>query len=82
MTPAQSRAARALLGWSQTSLANAASLSLSTIVDHEKERRVVSAEAIAAIRKTVQSAGIEFIDDERGEGVVKLRATRLLTSKV
>jgi hypothetical protein len=43
---------------------------LSTIVDFEKERRIVSDEAIKAIRKALQQAGIEFTDgDGRGEGL-------------
>ena len=50
MTPAQSRAARALLDWTQPKLAKSASLGISTVVDFERARRSVSAEAIAAIR--------------------------------
>lgn len=73
MTPAQTKAARALLDWSQGDLAAAAGLGLSTIVDFERARRVVSADAVGAIKSALQSAGVEFIDDERGEGVVKLR---------
>jgi transcriptional regulator with XRE-family HTH domain len=60
MTPAQSRAARALLDWTQPKLAKSASLGISTVVDFERERRSVSAEAIAAIRAALESAGIEF----------------------
>jgi hypothetical protein len=46
MTPAQCRAARALLGITQAQLARAAKLGLSTVVDFEKERRLVSEEAV------------------------------------
>ena len=45
MTPAQCRAARALLNWTQPKLANEAGFGLSTIVDYEKERRLVSTAA-------------------------------------
>jgi len=60
MTPAQSRAARALLDWTQPKLAKSASLGISTVVDFERARRSVSAEAIAAIRAALESAGVEF----------------------
>jgi transcriptional regulator with XRE-family HTH domain len=60
MTPAQSRAARALLDWTQPTLAKSASLGISTVVDFERARRSVSAEAVAAIRAALESAGIEF----------------------
>jgi DNA-binding XRE family transcriptional regulator len=49
MTPAQCRAARALLEMNQAGLARNAGLGLSTIVDFEKERRQISDDAILAI---------------------------------
>jgi len=73
MSPAQCRAARALLDWSQTALAEAADLGLSTVVDFERERRDVSNNAKASIRSAFEAAGIEFVNDARGEGAVKLR---------
>jgi transcriptional regulator with XRE-family HTH domain len=66
MTPAQCRAARALLGMTQSQLARAANLGLSTVVDFEKERRLVSDEASSAIRLALQRAGIEFTDGNGG----------------
>jgi hypothetical protein len=55
---------------SQSDLARAAKLGLSTVVDFEKERRRVSAEAINAMRVVFERAGIEFIDEnDRGSGV-------------
>jgi transcriptional regulator with XRE-family HTH domain len=69
MTPAQCRAARALLGITQSQLARAAKLGLSTVVDFEKERRLVSEEAVKAIETALQRAGIEFMD-ENGEGLL------------
>jgi len=67
MSPAQCRAARALISWSQSFLAEAADLGLSTIVDFELGRREVSEGARRAIRDALESAGIIFID-ENGEG--------------
>jgi transcriptional regulator with XRE-family HTH domain len=76
MTPGQCRAARALLGITQSQLARAAKLGLSTVVDFEKERRLVSDEAVKAMQTALQRAGIEFIDGNgAGEGLLlrKLR---------
>jgi len=73
MTPAQCRAGRALIEWTQPQLAEAAGFGLSTVVDFERGRRQVSAEAIAAIRGALEAAGVEFIP-ENGSGVgVRLR---------
>jgi transcriptional regulator with XRE-family HTH domain len=70
MTPAQCRAARALLGITQSQLAHAAKLGLSTVVDFEKERRLVSDEAVTAIQTALNRAGIEFtVGNGNGEGV-------------
>lgn len=69
MKPSQSRAARALLDWTQPRLAEAAGLGLSTVVDFEKQRRIVSDDALTAIRSALEAAGVEFIN---GTGV-KLR---------
>ncbi len=63
ITVAQLRAARALLGWSQTELGNHAGLSLPTV------RRVetghgpkVSDDARQKLRAALETAGIEFLD--------------------
>ena len=65
MTPAQSRAARALLDMTQSELAAAAGLGLSTVVDFEKERRQVSSDAVEAMQDALELAGIAF----KGRGV-------------
>lgn len=67
MTPAQCRAARALINWTQPKLANAASLGLSTVVDFEKERRKVSLDAESAMQTALEAAGVIFVA-ENGEG--------------
>jgi transcriptional regulator with XRE-family HTH domain len=58
---------------SQADIAETTGLSLPTIKRAESDRDVsVSAEAIAAIRRTLEAAGVEFTNgDEPG---VKLRA--------
>ncbi len=72
MTSAQIRAARALLGWSQTELAKAARLSRPTI-DRAERTQAVSDDALATMRKAMEKAGVIF-QDENGEGPgVRLR---------
>lgn len=73
ITPAQSRAARALLNWSQPELAKASGTGLSTIRDFETGKRQPIANNLAAIRGGLEAAGVEFINDDRGDGVVRLR---------
>jgi transcriptional regulator with XRE-family HTH domain len=60
ITPAQCRAARALVGITQSELAEAAGLGLSTVVDFEKERRQVSHHAIKAVQDALRRAGVAF----------------------
>jgi len=76
MTPAQCRAARGLLEITQSQLAHAANLGLSTVVDFEKERRLVSQGAVEAIRAALERAGIEFIDENGGGEGLRRRKPR------
>ncbi|MEJ5087128.1 helix-turn-helix domain-containing protein [Brucella pseudogrignonensis] len=73
ITPAQSRAARGLLEWSQEQLAQAAHLGLSTIRDFEKGRRVPTHNNLAAIKRSLEDAGLVFVGagepSTAGEGV-------------
>lgn len=70
ITPGQCRAARALLDITQPTLAELAGLGLSTIVDFEKSRRDVSRDAVHALQKALEKAGIQFIArDGAGPGV-------------
>ena len=75
ISPAQSRAARGLLSIPQTELARLADLGQSTVIDFERERRVVSEQAIAAIRAALESAGVVFLDENgNGPGVALRKA--------
>ena len=76
ITPAQCRAARALLGINQPKLAQESGLGLSTIVDFEKMRRHVSEEAVEAIRLALKRMGVEFIDENGGGPGLRLRKPR------
>jgi len=57
----------------QAALAEAANVSRNTIVSFEKGQRTPGANNLAAIRTALEAAGVEFINDERGDGVVRLR---------
>jgi len=55
----------------QSQLADAAGLGLSTVVDFEKRRREVSDDAVAAIRNALERAGMAFTSENAlGEGVL------------
>jgi transcriptional regulator with XRE-family HTH domain len=73
ITPAQCRAARALLELTQPDLAKQSSLGLSTIVDFEKSRRRISPSAIEVLKNTLERLGIQFIDENGGGAGVRLR---------
>ena len=73
MKPAQCRAARALIGMTQTELAEAAGFGLSTIVDFEKERRIVSDTAISGMTEALEKSGVQFIPENGGGAGVRLQ---------
>jgi transcriptional regulator with XRE-family HTH domain len=73
LTPAQSRAGRALLNWAQEELARASHLGLSTIRDFEKGRRVPTHNNLVAIRRALEDAGVTFIAQNGGGPGVRLR---------
>src|SRR5262249_39368736 len=74
--PGQCRGARGLLGMTQPQLAHKAGLGLSTVVDFERSRRVVSKAAIEKIHHALKVAGIEFIPENGGGPGVRLRKKR------
>ena len=71
---AQIRAARALVGWSQRDLAEAASLSVPTIKRMEGPLGPgrSSAENVQEVSTALESAGIEFIPENGGGSGVRL----------
>jgi transcriptional regulator with XRE-family HTH domain len=73
ITSAQSRAARALLEWSQEDLARASNLGLSTVRDFEKGRRTPTINNLAAVRHALETAGVEFIAENGGGPGVRLK---------
>jgi transcriptional regulator with XRE-family HTH domain len=62
-----------MMDMTQSQVAEAADLGLSTVVDFEKQRRQISPEAIAAIQQALERAGIQFIEQNGGGPGVRLR---------
>lgn len=73
MTPAQCRAARALIAISQGQLAERSKVAKATIAAFELGERQPYARTIEAIRTTLEAAGIEFIPENGGGAGVRLR---------
>ena len=73
ISPEQCRAARGLLNLSQWDLADAAGVGRSTVADFERAARSPTVENLAAIRRALEAAGVEFIDANGGGPGVRLR---------
>jgi predicted transcriptional regulator len=71
----QLKAARALLAWSQDELAAAADISLPTIKRLEAQDGPLGGRNVTStkIRRALEAAGIEFIDENGGGTGVRLR---------
>jgi ribosome-binding protein aMBF1 (putative translation factor) len=76
MSPEQSRAARAWLDWSQDELAAKASVSLSTVRDFEKGRRVPISNNLTAMRAALEGSGIAFVEDGHSSGITFAKRKR------
>ena len=61
LTPAQSRAARGWLDWSQEELANRSNVSLSTVRDFEKGRRKPIGNNLQALQAALEAAGLRVV---------------------
>ena len=71
--PAQCRAARALLEWSQQDLAKAAGVGVVTVHQFEAKLSEPRRATLDVIRRTLEAAGVEFIDENGGGPGVRLR---------
>jgi transcriptional regulator with XRE-family HTH domain len=70
ITPAQCRAARGLLDWSQQELADAAGVGIVTVRQLEAGANQPRRATLEVIRRALESAGVEFIqEDSAGPGV-------------
>jgi transcriptional regulator with XRE-family HTH domain len=75
LTSAQIRAARALLRWSADDLARESALGINTIRRAElaEEETSLTAANDLAVRRALEAAGVEFIDENGGGPGVRLR---------
>ena len=80
MTPDQMKVARKLLGWSMSRLGMRSGTSVHTVRSFEQTGRIASmycrtdqVDAVAAIRDTLETAGVEFIPENDGCDGVHLR---------
>ena len=75
LTSAQIRAARALIRWSAEDLARETALSVATIRRAEIAEDEISMTAAndLAVRRALEAAGIEFINENGGGPGVRLR---------
>ena len=78
LSSSQIRAARALLGWSGTDLADFSGVGITTLRRYELQRGIPSANTsvLMMIKKTLESAGIEFTGDPLVNPGVTLRIKR------
>ncbi|CAN5192089.1 helix-turn-helix transcriptional regulator [soil metagenome] len=74
----QLRAARALLGWSQTELAEKAGVSLPTVKRAERAEGgpAVSDDVITKLQLALERAGVEFIAENGGGAGARMRKPR------
>lgn len=71
ITARQTRAARALLGWTQETLAEKALVSLTALKRLESENDVKVFETTRdQVRRTLEGSGIVFMTSDQGEGVM------------
>lgn len=74
ITSCQIRAARALINWSARELAEKAGVGVATVRRMELADSIPSSNAITLnlVRKTLESAGVEFIGDQDNAPGVRL----------
>ena len=71
ITARQSRAARALLGWTQETLADKARIALTALKRLESESGLDVYETTRdQVRRALEAAGIVFLSTDKGQGVL------------
>ena len=73
ITPAQLRAARALLDWSQDRLAQASGMPKRSIVRFEASETMPRARTMRALLAALEAAGVEFLPSNGSGPGVRLR---------
>jgi transcriptional regulator with XRE-family HTH domain len=73
VTPPQCRAARGLLDWSQQELAEKARIGVVTVRQLEAGRHEPRHATLDVVRRCLEAAGVEFIDENGGGPGVRLK---------
>ncbi|MDW5315954.1 helix-turn-helix transcriptional regulator [Rhizobium sp. PL01] len=76
LTVEQCRGARAMLGWSQAQLAEAANVSRQTIADFERGAHKPIGNNLASIIAAFVKAGIDIIPENGGGAGVRFRESK------
>ena len=77
ITPTQCRAARGLLDWSQQDLAEKAGVGIVTIRQLESGMHAPRRATLDVVRRALEAAGVEFIEENGGGPGVRLRKSPL-----
>jgi transcriptional regulator with XRE-family HTH domain len=73
ITPAQCRAARGLIGWSQQELASKAQVGVVTVHQFEAGTSKPRHSTLDVIQRALELAGVDFIDENGGGPGLRLR---------
>ena len=76
ITPAQCRAARGLLDWSQQKLADQAGVGIVTVRKLEAGAAQSRRATMEVIKRALEAAGVVFLDENGGGPGVRLRKKR------
>ena len=81
ITPSQCRAARGLLDWTQEDLAEAAHIGIATLRQFERGHAESRQATLAVLRRALEDAGVEFINENGGGPGVRHRKRQARTRK-
>lgn len=73
ISPAQCRAARGLLLWTQADLAKAASVGVVTVRQFESENGTPRPATLTVLQQALEAAGLEFIPENGGGAGIRFR---------
>jgi transcriptional regulator with XRE-family HTH domain len=73
ITPAQCRAARGLINWTQDDLAKAAEIGVVTVRQFESGKAEPRSATLAVVRQALEAAGVQFIPENGGGAGVRMR---------
>ena len=76
ISPAQCRAARALLDWSQQELAHKAQVGVVTVRQLEAGTHRPRRATLEVVRRCLEAGGVEFLDENGGGLGVRFRKAR------